>query len=289
MSLLPSKGPETSTSQDGELQVVGVDEDVAPLLDALSSETARSVLNAVYEEPGTPSEIADRLDMSIQKVSYHIDKLEEQELIAVAGTRYSEKGQEMTVYEPPEDPMVLFVGTEERKESLLTIVKRLLPVVGSLGIGSLLVDQLYGTGGPLPSFGVTGSGGADGGESLSGDVETGADSGSGGDAVSQATETPTEAPTDTPAPTATETEGADVGIAESTETPVATETPAATETPTPVADGGATPTTVQDVATETAEVAGSAGATLSPGVAFFLGGLFVLAVVVAWWAYSNRQ
>ncbi|WP_226010046.1 ArsR/SmtB family transcription factor [Halomicrobium salinisoli] len=290
MSLLPSRGPETSTTQDGELQVVGVDEDVAPLLDALSSETARSVLNAIYEDPGTPSEIADRLDMSIQKVSYHIDKLEEQELIAVAGTRYSEKGQEMTVYEPPEDPLVLFVGTEERKESLLTMVKRLLPVVGSLGIGSLLIDQLYGSGGLLPSFGVTGSGGdsESGGQDLGyDDAGDAGDAGAGGDAVSRATETAT----DTPAPTATETEGSDVLVAESTatETSAATETPVATETPTPVPDGGATPTPVQDVATEVAETAGSAGATLSPGLAFFLGGLFVLAVVVAWWTYSGRQ
>ncbi|WP_226023527.1 ArsR/SmtB family transcription factor [Halomicrobium salinisoli] len=289
MSLLPSRGPETSTTQDGELQVVGVDEDVAPLLDALSSETARSVLNAIYEDPGTPSEIADRLDMSIQKVSYHIDKLEEQELIAVAGTRYSEKGQEMTVYEPPEDPLVLFVGTEERKNSLTAMVKRLLPVVGSLGIGSLLIDQLYGSGGLLPSVGLTGSGSdsESGGSDVGYDAGDAGDAGSGGDAVSRATETAT----DTPAPTATETEGSDVLVAESTatETSAATETPVATETPTPVPDGGATPTPVQDVATEVAETAGSAGATLSPGLAFFLGGLFVLAVVVAWWTYSGRQ
>lgn len=158
MSLLPSRGPETSTSQDGELQIVGVDEDVSDVLDALSSETAREILTAVYEDPGTPSELADRLDMSIQKVSYHLEKLEDEALIAVAGTRYSEKGQEMNVYEPPEDPLVLFVGTQERKDSLRSLARRLLPVVGLLTAASAFVQVLFGTVPDLFGSGMTGAG-----------------------------------------------------------------------------------------------------------------------------------
>lgn len=68
-------------------------------------------------------------------MSYHLEKLEDEELIAVAGTRYSEKGQEMKVYEPPEDLLVLFVGTQERKDSLRALVKRLLPTIGILALG----------------------------------------------------------------------------------------------------------------------------------------------------------
>jgi DNA-binding transcriptional ArsR family regulator len=163
MSLLPSRGPEASTSQDGEIEIVGVDEDVSSVIDALSSETARDILNAVYEEPGTPSDLADRLDMSIQKVSYHLEKLEGEDLIAVAGTRYSEKGQEMNVYEPPEDPLVLFVGTQERKRSLRSLARRLLPVVGLLTAASALVQVLFGR---VPDlFGAGGAGGAVGDQS----------------------------------------------------------------------------------------------------------------------------
>ncbi|MFC6973521.1 helix-turn-helix domain-containing protein [Halomicroarcula sp. GCM10025709] len=159
MSLLPSRGPDASTSQEGELEIVGVDEDVSAVLDALSSDTAREILNTVYDEPGTPSELADRLGMSIQKVSYHLEKLEEEELITVAGTRYSEKGQEMKVYEPPDDPLVLFVGTRERKRSLRSLVKRLVPVVGLLTAVSFVIELLLGNF-PLP-IGTTGSGGED--------------------------------------------------------------------------------------------------------------------------------
>lgn len=295
MSLLPSRGPDTSTSQEGELQVVGVDDDVAPLLDALNSETARAILNEIYQDPGTPSEIADRLDMSIQKVSYHIEKLDDQDLIDVAGTQYSEKGQEMTVYQPPDDPTVLFVGTEERKRSLTTMVKRLLPIVGVVALGSLVIEQLFGDG-------FTVGFGAGAPASQSGDGASGGDAG-GEDAVAQATETPTpteapadtppptEAPTDTPTATEPADDGGDIGIAEATETPPPTEEPAATQTPAPE-----TSTPVQDQETveyavdttaQATELAARGGLDLSPGLAFFLGGMTVVAVLGLWWAYTT--
>ena len=262
MSLLPSRGPEVSTAQEGEMEVIGVDEDVDALLDALSSDTARAVLNAIYDDPGTPSEIADRLDMSIQKVSYHLEKLEAEELISVAGTRYSEKGQEMKVYEPPEDPLVLFVGTRERKDSLKAMVKRLLPTVGILALASVAVQRFLardgGSGVVATSFESGGSGGSS------------ADYG----ATSDATETVTEE--------ATATSGSDGGGSVTLQNAEATET--ATEAP------SATPMATEsvDAATQAADaVAGSAGFSVSPGVAFFLGGLLVLTLVVGWWGYRT--
>lgn len=240
MSLLPSSGPDASPSQDGEYEVVGVDEDVDAVIDALASDTARTVLNAIYEEPGTPSELADRLDMSIQKVSYHLDKLEAEDLIAVAGTRYSEKGQEMTVYEPPDDPLVLFVGTRDRKETLRTLLKRLVPAGLLLALASLVVQRLFapsGSEGAEPMSAQTdggdaaGGGGADGG---GGGADGGGDAG-----TADATPTPSVEALDTPVPEATE---------------------AAAE---------------------------AAGSGLSTGVAFFLGGLLVIALVAGWWAWRE--
>jgi len=255
MSLLPSRGPETSTSQDGELQVVGVDDDVASVLDALSSETARDILNAVYDDPGTPSELADRLDMSIQKVSYHLEKLEAEELIAIAGTQYSEKGQEMTVYEPPEDPLVVFVGTPDRKRSLRSLVERLVPAIGLLTAASVMIQVVFGR---LPG--------------LVGSPESADGTGTAPDAANGTAGTPEPAPEPTPTD-----DGGGFGIMEATEQP--TETPA-TEPSTPVE-------LAQEV-TETATTAASGGGIdLEPGVAFFLGGLLVIAVIGITWAYSG--
>ncbi|WP_058995740.1 winged helix-turn-helix domain-containing protein [Haloarcula sp. CBA1127] len=275
MSLLPSRGPDTSTSQDGELQVVGVDEDVSAVLDALSSETAREILNTVYDEPGTPSELADRLDMSIQKVSYHLEKLEDEELIAVAGVQYSEKGQEMKVYEPPEDPLVLFVGTQERKQSLRSLVRRVLPVIGILTAASVMLQLLLGQ---FPiQFGSSGAG-SDAG--TAGDGAQG-----GGDVESLDTANRTAATAEsTPTPTASDDGG--FQIAEATETPEATQAPRST--PAPEADTPVAAMT-EEARQLTTDAAAGGGFHIEPGVAFFLGGLLVLTLYVSFWAYRNYR
>jgi len=259
MSLLPSRGPDASGSQDGELEIVGVDEDVSAVLDALSSDTAREILNSVYHEPGTPSDLADRLDMSIQKVSYHLDKLEEQELIAVAGTQYSEKGQEMKVFEPPEDPLVLFVGTSDRKRSLRSLAERLLPAVGLLTALSAVVQVVFGTAPSL--FQSASSDGAAESEPAptSGDDDMMDSSEGGGGGTEESAETPT----DDGGGTAEES-------TEALEEEVSTATEYARE--------------ATEVATETAA---GGGLDLEPGVAFFLGGLLVLAVVGITWTYTK--
>lgn len=267
MSLLPSRGPEVSTAQEGEMQVVGVDEDVDSLLDALSSDTARAVLNAIYEDPGTPSQIADRLDMSIQKVSYHLEKLEDEELISVAGTRYSEKGQEMKVYEPPEDPLVLFVGTQERKDSLRALVKRLFPTIGILALASVAVQRFLGRDSGSGTVSLS---------SGSGDAGSSAEYEAADDAAATATETATEAAAGSGGGGGNTT----FQSAEASEAATETATEAATSTPMSTESFD---TTVQ----ATDAVAGSAGFSLSPGLAFFLGGLLVITLLVGWWGYRT--
>lgn len=268
MSLLPSRGPDASTSQDGELQIVGVDDDVSAVLDALSSETAREILNAVYDDPGTPSELADRLDMSIQKVSYHLEKLEDEDLIAVAGVQYSEKGQEMKVYEPPDDPLVLFVGTQERKRSLRSLVRRVLPVVGILTAASVVMQVLLGR---VPfQLGSSGAGGGDAGTSGGSEPDVQAGGGPTND---------TTAAQGTPTP-----DGGDGGfqIAEATKTPAPTEAPA-TPAPTPAE------AMTEQARQVTTDAAASGGFGVEPGVAFFLGGLLVVSLYVAYWAYTEYR
>ena len=288
MSLLPSRGPETSTRQDGEFEVVGVDEDVAPVLDALASDTARDVLNQIYDDPGTPSEIADRLDMSIQKVAYHLEKLEDVDLITVAGTRYSEKGQEMSVYEPPDDPLVLFVGTEDGKSRLRSLVKRVVPAIGALAFGSLFVQHLFGSDSLLPfgggggstdsPGGYTSSGNGDGGGGTTDVMTDGSGGGSdGGNVGIQSVETPTESA------------GGETAEAMATSTP-APKTETAVEAAQATPTGEPTTTEVAGAGTERAirTVAQTADPGIEPGVAFFLGGVFALAVVGAWWYYRSN-
>lgn len=83
------------------------------VLAALSSETGRRTLRALYREPQTPSEIADTVDTSLQNVHYHLTNLLDADLVEPVDSVYSEKGNEMTVYGPASDPLVFVSDAEE--------------------------------------------------------------------------------------------------------------------------------------------------------------------------------
>jgi DNA-binding transcriptional ArsR family regulator len=127
------------------------------VFEALSSETTRRILTAIYDDPAPPSKLADRLDLSLQNVSYHPENLGEADVVRVADTRYSEKGKEMNVYAPADDPVVVFVGTTERKTGLRDLLKRLVGAIGLLFLVSafLFVSQAFehpGSAGDAPTI-----------------------------------------------------------------------------------------------------------------------------------------
>lgn len=136
MSLLPSR-VDVSPSPD-EPEVLAVDgEEAAAAFDALGSETARAVLASTYEEPKTPPEIRERVGTSLQNVHYHLDRLEEAGLLEPAGTGYSEKGNEMTVYAPAREAVVLFAGAERDASRVRDLLKRLFGLFAFVAVSTL--------------------------------------------------------------------------------------------------------------------------------------------------------
>ncbi|WP_435196180.1 helix-turn-helix domain-containing protein [Natronomonas sp. EA1] len=273
MSLLPSTLDFTSESDP---RVVGLDsEEADALMSALSSDTARRLLAELHEEPAPPAALAERADTSLQNAQYHLGRLSEAGAIEVVGTAYSEKGREMDVYAPADEPLVIYAGRDEDASGLRAALSQLLGGVGALALGSLLVQALLGDG--LPGFAST-DGSADGGGGGSGGANLTTQS----QDTAAETATPTSQPT--AEPTATASDGGGVSIAEATETPQATQTP----TPQPTAEPTGTPmATATEAAQRTIETAASGGDPLAlpPGLVFFLGGLTVLlavALVVHW-------
>ena len=143
--LLPSTS-EVATP-DGDPRVVGVDSDDADrLLSALSSGTARDLYAALHDDPATPSELAEGVDTSLQNAQYHLDNLEDADLIEECDTKYSAKGREMSVYAPADAPVVLFAGSEEDGESVQSALTNLLGAVSVLGVASVVVQRVFGDG-----------------------------------------------------------------------------------------------------------------------------------------------
>lgn len=248
---------------DPDPRVIGVDgEDADAVLAALSSETARAILSALHDSPGPASDVADRVDSSLQNTQYHLKRLRDAGVVEVVDTAYSQKGREMDVYAPADGPLVLVAGTESQASGIRSTLRRLLGGVGAVGLGAIIVETALG--GPFaPSFGLGASGGAGGAA-----PDSGAEGGGSDVSLESANATATEA-----AETATETatEGG-MGIAEATPTPAPTSTPSPTSAPT-------------ETTTEIATAAAQTGPSLvdqlaaSPGFVFLLGGLLALAVV----------
>ncbi|QKY19779.1 helix-turn-helix transcriptional regulator [Halolamina sp. CBA1230] len=123
------------------------DEEVEPLIGSLSSETARSLLTALHEEPRTASELADAVDTSLQNVRHHLSNLQEADLVEVTETRYSVKGREMKVYAPVDDSLVVCVGNEAERAGLLESLRRYVGAAAAVIAGSLLVHWTVNVGG----------------------------------------------------------------------------------------------------------------------------------------------
>ena len=158
--LLPST-PDLSAAEESAPRVIGIDgEDADDLLAAIASGTARQLLTTLHNQPAAPSELADRVDTSLQNVQYHLGKLESAGMIEVIDTVYSEKGREMKVYAPADRPLVVVAGGQEETQSLRSAVSRLLGAVGVLALVAVLV-QTAARGFPI-TFGAT-SGGDGGG------------------------------------------------------------------------------------------------------------------------------
>ncbi len=144
--LLPST-PDTSAADDAEPRVIGLDsEDADDLLSVMSSDTARELLGALHEEPAAPSEIADRVDTSLQNAQYHLANLEEAGVVQVVDTVYSEKGREMKVYAPADKPLVVVAGSEEETTGLRSALTGLIGGAAGLAIIGGLLNVALGRG-----------------------------------------------------------------------------------------------------------------------------------------------
>ncbi|AWB27376.1 ArsR/SmtB family transcription factor [Halococcoides cellulosivorans] len=140
----------TETPPDGP-RVLDLDSpDGEAAIDALASETARRLLSELYEQPATPPELRDAVETSLQNVHYHLDQLSEAGLVRDGGVSYSEKGTEMTVYEPAGEALLVVAGERSVRDRIRVLVTRMLGSVAVLTVATLAFAvgiDLFGVGG----------------------------------------------------------------------------------------------------------------------------------------------
>jgi len=143
MSLLPSRDPAVP---DAGPRVVAVDsEDADDVLSALSASTARELLAALHRDPAPPGELAERVDTSLQNAQYHLEKLEGAGAVEVVDTAYSQKGREMDVYAPANQPLVICAGDEGETSGVRNALANFVGAIGLLLGASAVVQEAVGT------------------------------------------------------------------------------------------------------------------------------------------------
>ena len=121
-------------------RIIEMDDDAADeTLSAVSPATRRRVYRALFVEPQTTSELAETVDTSIQNVQYHLETLEDADLVEPIDTVYSGKGNEMTVFGPASDPLI-FVGDADRLPAIRESLHNVVGGLAVLGVASLLVQ-----------------------------------------------------------------------------------------------------------------------------------------------------
>lgn len=112
------------------------------VLDALSSKTTREVFLEIYEEESSISEISERTDNSIQNVKYHIEKLEESNLIEVARVKHTENGNQMKLYCPKSEAVVLIASQKNKEETLRSALKRIGGITVFAGVFAAVLSRI---------------------------------------------------------------------------------------------------------------------------------------------------
>lgn len=129
------------SNDDVPLRVVEMDDDDAvEIFETLGSETTYLVYKQLHEEPQLPRELASTLDSSIQNVHYHLNKLEDAELIEPVETWHSQNGVEMKVYAPVHHPLVLSFASADDQRELRSLLTHTFGMLGIVGFMSLLAE-----------------------------------------------------------------------------------------------------------------------------------------------------
>lgn len=136
------------TDEDRTPRFVALDGAGDEVLDALGSQTSRRIYHRLLDEPASPSAVAEAVDTSVQNASYHISNLAEADLIEPVGTKYSEKGREMTVWVATDSCVVLGTDEDSTRESILSY----LGAIGVLALLTAVVNAgLAATGAVVPA------------------------------------------------------------------------------------------------------------------------------------------
>jgi DNA-binding transcriptional ArsR family regulator len=236
------------------------DERAQKISKAMASQTASDILQLLAENQKSLTEITDKLDIPLTTAKYHIENLLEAGLIRVAEIKYSVKGREIKIYAVTDQLLIV----APRQTNVRSLLLKYASLFGIVLFGSLVIALLS----PILNQGIM-AGSLNGGPRM----------------AQESTLTSAKAATDrilanataTPDMTVAGTQGM-TAFNPANLTPVPTPLPTLVSTPpgivSPVPPGSG---------------AQSAMVLPDPSLAFFLGGVLVILVLVIYEVYLWKK
>ena len=112
---------------------------VKKLAETITSDTSRKILNHLAEKEDTEQNISKVLEMPISTVHYHLQKLQEVQLVKVEKFHYSPKGKEVNHYKLANKYIIIaplkVAGLKEKLKGILPVG---LIIVGISGVIELI-------------------------------------------------------------------------------------------------------------------------------------------------------
>ncbi|HZK30281.1 MAG TPA: helix-turn-helix domain-containing protein [Methanoregula sp.] len=114
------------------------DERAQKISKAMASQTASDILQLLADNKKSLTEITDRLSIPLTTAKYHIENLLEAGLITVAETKYSVKGREIKIYAVTNQLLIV----APRQSNVRSLLLKYATLFGVVAFGSLAISLL---------------------------------------------------------------------------------------------------------------------------------------------------
>lgn len=99
------------------LEVLFLSEDSRKLVQTLSNANSIKILQLLETRGMSAGELAEELGLGLNTLKYNLDSLLEVDLIRISGTKWSQRGRKIKIYEPVEKIIILVPGRKNANET----------------------------------------------------------------------------------------------------------------------------------------------------------------------------
>jgi len=132
--------PENEKYQgDEKLLILPLGEESKKITQVISNDTARQIIELLADAPLSANDIAQCLHAPLTTITYNLENLESVGLIKIEKIKYSEKGREVKIYAPVRKLIVLVPEKTDRK-SVADILRKYLGIILTALFASSLIE-----------------------------------------------------------------------------------------------------------------------------------------------------